>query len=95
MTQPDDFLWIPAIATKIWDKHRVEPEEVEEVFENRPRIFCGPKGHRVGEDVYYALGRTGEGRYLFVVYIKKRDGRALILSARDMTAKERQRFGKK
>jgi uncharacterized DUF497 family protein len=95
MPQPDDFIWIPAIADKIWNNHRVEPEEVEEVFENRPRIFRGPKGHHAGEDVYYALGQTDEGRYLFVVYIKKQDGQALILSARDMTAKERRRFGRK
>ena len=95
MPQPDDFIWIPAIADKIWSKHRVEPEEVENLFENRPRIFRGPKGHYAGEDVYYALGQTDEDRYLFVVYIKKRDGRALILSARDMTTKERRRFGRK
>jgi len=95
MPHPDDFIWIPAIEDKIWNKHRVEPEEVEEVFENRPRIFRGPKGHYPGEDIYYALGQTDEGRYLFVVYIKKQDGQALILSARDMTAKERRRFGRK
>lgn len=43
----------------------------------------------------YAMGQTVEGRYLFVIYIKKLDGRALILSARDMTARERRRFGRK
>jgi uncharacterized DUF497 family protein len=95
MHQRDDFIWIPDIVDKIWNKHRVEPEEVEQVFENRPRIFRGPKGHYAGEDIYYALGQTDEGRYLFVVYIKKQQGQALILSARDMTAKERQRFGRK
>jgi uncharacterized DUF497 family protein len=95
MHQHDDFIWIPAIVDKIWYKHRVEPEEVEEIFDNRPHIFRGPKGHYSGENVYYALGQTDEGRYLFVVYIKKQSGQVLALSARDMTAKERRRFGRK
>jgi uncharacterized DUF497 family protein len=63
MHQRSDFLWIPDIVDKIWNKHQVEPEEVEEVFDNRPRIFRGPKGHYAGEDVYYALGQTDEGAF--------------------------------
>ena len=95
MPQPDDYIWLQKIVEKIRSEHQVEPYEVEEVFEGRPRIFRGPKGHYAGEDVYYAMGQTMEGRYLFVIYIKKLDGRALILSARDMTARERRRFGRK
>ena len=72
-----------------------EPYEVEEVFVQRPQVFRGPKGHYPGEDVYYALGRTEAGRYLFIVFIRKVDGQGLVLSARDMTAKERRRLGRK
>jgi hypothetical protein len=93
--QSDDLIWLTDIVDKIRREHQVEPYEVEEVFAGQPRIFRGPKGHYPREDVYYALGSTDAGRYLFIVYIKKRDGRALILSARDMTAKERRRFGRK
>jgi hypothetical protein len=92
----EDFIWLPEIVEKLQDKHGVEPEEVEEVFTGRPRYFRGPKGRRRrGENVYFALGPTLGNRYLFVVYIKKRDGRALILSARDMTSKERRRYQRK
>ena len=42
----------------------------------------------------YAYGQTDAGRYLFVVFIYKLNRRALILSARDMTDKERQLYRK-
>jgi uncharacterized DUF497 family protein len=93
--KPEDLIWLPDIVDKLIEKHQVEPYEVEEAFAKRPRVFRGPKGHYPGEDVHYALGRTESGRYLFIVFIKKMDGRGLILSARDMTTKERRRFGRK
>jgi uncharacterized DUF497 family protein len=42
--------------------------------------------------VYSASGQTHAGRYLIVFFVHKRDGRALILSARDMTRNERRRY---
>jgi hypothetical protein len=53
------------------------------------------KGHRPGEDVYAALGRTEAGRYLVIFFVYKKDRRVLILSARDMTDSERRRYGRK
>ena len=53
------------------------------------------KGHRLGEDLYVASGQTGEGRHLIIFFIRKKDGQALIVTARDMTKKERKRYGKK
>lgn len=93
--KPEDLIWLPAIVDKLIEKHGVEPDEVEEVFVGRPRIFRGPRGHYPGEDAYYALGQTEAGRYLFIVFIRKIDGRGLVLSARDMTTKERRQFSKK
>lgn len=93
--EPKDLIWLPDIVDKLIEKHGVEPDEVEEVFAQHPRIFRGPKGHYPGEDVYYGLGQTEAGRYLFIVFIRKIDGRGLVLSARDMTTKERRQFSKK
>lgn len=93
--KPEDLIWLPDIIDKLIEKHGVEPSEVEEVFAEHPRTYRGPKGHYPGEDVYYALGQTEAGRYLFIVFIRKVDGRGLVLSARDMTAKERRQFGRK
>ena len=42
--------------------------------------------------MYAALGETKDGRYLIVFFIYKKDGRAIILSARDMTPAERKRY---
>ena len=53
------------------------------------------KGERQGEDVYIALGQSDAGRYLTVLFVYKKTREALILSARDMAAKERKQYGKK
>jgi len=69
--------------------------EVEEVLSGKPKIRLVEKGKREGEDVYLALGQTASGRYLTVLFIYKQTEEALILSARDMAAKERRQYGKK
>ncbi|MGH8009250.1 MAG: BrnT family toxin [Candidatus Binatia bacterium] len=48
-----------------------------------------------GEDLYAALGRTAAGRYLIVYFIYKATKEALIISAREMTRKEKQAYAKK
>jgi len=93
--KPEDLIWLPDIVDKLIEKHQVETFEVEEVFISHPKVFRGPKGHYPGEDVYYALGRTDAGRYLFIVFIRKKNGQGLVLSGRDMTARERHQFSRK
>ncbi len=83
------FLWLDRVIEKIELKHKVTPEEVEDVFLNVPIFLKGPKGQRHGENGYYCLGRTGAGRCLFVFFIIKLDKRAMVISARDMTDSER------
>ena len=34
----DDFIWLPAVVEKLEVKHRVVPEEGEEVFLRGPRV---------------------------------------------------------
>ena len=76
-------------------KHGVVTDEAEEVFFNRPRIRKVAKGNRAGEDVYRALGQTNDGRYLFVIFVYKPSNKAaLIVSARDMSKKERKQYGR-
>jgi uncharacterized protein len=88
------FIWLEEIVEKLEVKHRVIPEEVEQVFNSQPRIRRMKKGHYRGEDVYRALGRTETGRYLVVFFIHKMTGDVLILSARDMDDKERRSHAK-
>ena len=88
----DRLIWMEAVVEKITEKHAVSTDEVEQVFRNVPKFRRGPRGKRVGEDLYYAFGQTDAGRYLFIVFIFKREHRALVLSARDMEADERRWF---
>ncbi len=48
-----------------------------------------------GEDLYVAFGNTNAGRHLTVLFVKKKNSRSLVISARDMSKKERKRYGKK
>ena len=68
--------------------------EVEEVLTNRPRLRRVSKGYQDGEDVYSAAGQTEAGRYLIVFFILKLDRRALVISARDMSRRERRNYEK-
>ena len=86
------FIWLEEIVEKLEVKHQVMPEEVEQVFVSNPRIRRMNRGHYRGEDVYRALGQTGEGRYLTIFFIHKLTDEALILSARDMDDKERKSY---
>ena len=85
----DDVIWLDDIVEKIATKHNVETREVEEVLLANPEFRRGGKGKRKGEDIYYALGQTDAGRYLFIVFIRKRGNKALVLSARGMSDREK------
>lgn len=68
---------------------------LEEVFETDPGSRRIANGNVAREDVYAALGQTASGRYLIVFYILKLTREALVISARDATAQERRRYGRK
>ena len=89
------IVWLREIVDKLAVKHHVEPHEVEEVLGGTVQFRVVEKGERKGEDVYLALGQSDAGRYLAVLFIHKKTRETLILSARDMAAKERKRYGKK
>lgn len=91
----DDLIWLPNVVEKLARKHNVRPEEVEEVFLNRPRFRFHERGKVQGENLYVALGRTDGGRYLIVHFIFKSRSRGLVISARDMDKAERRYYGRK
>jgi len=88
------LIWLAAIVDKLAVKHNVSVEEVEEVFGNAPHFRFVERGFTEGEDVYSALGQSEAGRYLIVFFILKSKGRALIVSARDMTSSEKKLYAK-
>jgi uncharacterized DUF497 family protein len=71
-------------------RHGVSPDEFEEVCFGRSLVL---RARSEGENpVYYILGQTQNGRYLFCVVIHFPDGNGFPVTARDMTAKEKRRF---
>jgi hypothetical protein len=70
--------------------HDVTPDEVEQVIYTRPRLVL--KGL---EGTAYVFGTTDGGRYLLVVLTESIDGRAYVVTARDMTNAKRQAFRRK
>lgn len=90
-----EIIWIDKFISKIQKKHNVAVEEVEEalLFD---ALFCRARRGKVnGEDVYIAYGKTQAGRYLFIVLIYKSPLKGLIISARDMTDKEKRYYNAK
>ncbi len=70
--------------------HGVTPEEVEDVcFGN---AFVQRARSQGQNPVYYVLGQTAAGRYLFCVVIQFPDGKAYPVTARTMTDSERRRY---
>jgi uncharacterized DUF497 family protein len=73
------LIWLDEIVDKLTRKHHVNQDDVREVLQNRPHFRFVEKGHRPEENVYAALGQTESGRYLIVFFVRKRDGRAIII----------------
>ena len=73
------LIWLDEIVDKLARKHHVNQDDVREVLQNRPHFRFVEKGHRPEENVYAALGQTESGRYLIVFFVRKRDGRAIII----------------
>ena len=94
--QIDNIIWLPNIVDKVAWKHNVVPQEIEEVLFAHPLYRKVQRGRLPGEDLYAALGQTATGRYLFVLFVYKPVTReALLISARDMSKKERRQYGRK
>ena len=73
-------------------RHGVRPHEVEEVCFGNPLIL---RGRTEGTNpVYYVLGQTNAGRYLFCVVIQFPDGKGYPVTARTMTDNEQKRYSR-
>lgn len=85
-----ELLWDEETVLHIQKKHQVDPEEVEELcFSAIPPLIEVGRG---GPPLYYLLGQTLDGRYLFVVARYLFRGKAKIITARDMDQREKRRY---
>lgn len=85
------FEWDDWNAGKIWERHRVTPEEAEEVFFHDPFVLKGDAGHSSSEKRYGLLGQTARGRRLFVAFTT-RTRQIRVISALDMNQKESREY---
>lgn len=85
------FEWDQGNLTKNWDQLDVSSGECEQIFFNRPLIIKRDKEHSKNENRYYVLGRTNLKRLLFAVFTVRND-KIRIISARDMTDAEIERY---
>ncbi len=87
----DEFVW-PNDRIEHIARHGVAPEEVEEACFGK--AFVRRVKSEGQNPVYYVLGQTESGRYLFCVVIRFPDGIGYPVTARDMTDKEKRRYRK-
>ncbi len=67
----EGITWLEDIVEKLARKHSVSIEEVEDVLSGKPRFRFVERGHRRGEDLYAAIGKTPGGRRLIVFFVYK------------------------
>jgi uncharacterized DUF497 family protein len=87
------FEWDDGNARKSQEKHGVSQAEAEQIFVNEPLIVTDDLAHNEREPRYHALGRTDASRLLHVTFTLRSNGmRIRVISARDMSRKERLRY---
>jgi uncharacterized protein len=91
---PEGFGWDEYNRDKNWITHKVDFKESEEIFCNRPLKTYKDIKHSQGEDRFIALGVTNTNRKLYIVFTI-RHNKIRIISARDMSRKERSLYEKR
>ena len=86
------FEWDEGNRYKNWISHGVSETEAEEVFIGYPLRLSDDVKHSQIEDRYAALGKTKKNRTLFVAFTI-RGTKIRIISARDMSEKDRREYG--
>lgn len=84
------FEWDDGNTRKSLDKHGVSQQEAEQVFLDPRLLVLADVKHSQLEKRFQALGRTLEGRSLYVTLTLRDDEtRIRVISARSMNRKER------
>jgi len=93
----NDFEWDLGNRVKNVFKHRVENNECEECFFNPKRFFFEDKEHSKDKEqrwMWILFSKTINGRALTVIFTTRKD-KFRVISARDMSKKERSLYEKR
>ena len=86
------FEWHPPKAASNLEKHGVSFEEATTVFDDDLQLILQDTWHSVGERRYRCLGRSKQGRLLLVVYPERKPDITRIISARNATPREEDKY---
>jgi uncharacterized protein len=86
-----EFEWDTFKADANCEKHGVTFEEAAEVFSDNLSSTASDPDHSLEEQRFVIFGRTESDRYLVVAFTD-RDDRIRIISAREMTRREREAY---
>jgi uncharacterized protein len=89
------FDWDAGNERKSADKHRVSQVEAEAAFFNQPLLVLKDDRHSLVETRFHALGRSNDDRRLNVTFTLRLGATLIrVISARDMSARERRAYEK-
>jgi len=87
------FDWDDGNVRKSAEKHSVTPREAEQVFLDRRMLVLADEDHSGAEKRFHAYGKSAAGRLLLVSFtLRKNDTTIRVISARNMSRRERQRY---
>ena len=93
LPEPVYFEWDKGNINKNLKRHEVTNQGAEEVFSNDPKFIFEDTKHSVKEKRFGLFGQTNEGRKLSIIFTKRKD-KVRIVTARDMSRKERKAYEK-
>ena len=86
-----NFEWDPNKAVRNLQKHKVPLEEAATIFRDDLSITVPDPDHSVEEDRHITVGLSSSSRVLVVAHTERGD-RVRIISARELTPKERKQY---
>jgi uncharacterized DUF497 family protein len=85
------FAWDPEKARNNLQKHGVAFSEAATVFRDRLSVTISDPDHSNVEDRFITIGISASGRLLMVAHTDRENG-TRIISARELTRKERKAY---
>jgi len=91
LSQCTGFEWDKGNIDKNWIKHNVSIFECEQIFFKQPLLVQNDIVHSKKENRFFALGKTDLEKLLFISFTV-RNNKIRVISARDMSKKERKTY---
>ena len=86
------FEWHPAKAESNELKHGVSFEEAQTVFDDPNQMYLADEAHSFGEERFFCVGHSDQGRLLSVVCTEKPGDIYRLITAREATSYEREQY---